>query len=407
MKESSKMERLIARGVNIPSPQMVEIGEAVVPEQIAPDVTIHAGCRIHGADTWIGAGSVIGAEAPAVIENCQLGRGVQLKGGYFNKAVFLDGANMGSGAHVRAGTLLEEEANGAHSVGLKQTILLPFVTLGSLINFCDILMAGGTSRKNHSEVGSSYIHFNFTPHQDKATASLAGDVPRGVFLRQRPIFLGGQGGLVGPARIEYGCLTAAGSVTRKDVLDKNQLHLAGGGRELTADYDIRAYKSVDRIVHNNLAYIGNIMALQAWYETVRKKFMQRDANDRACFEGACAALETVLCERIKRMSDLAAKIEVSVELLKNAEGDNSAFIAEQERLICLWPQMEELISHDAISPELDARDRLLAGLQDVNQNVGYISAVQSFSKQMCADGTRWLQSIVDAVTDLWTKEQDA
>lgn len=405
MKAFTKLELLLARGVSIPSPQMIEIGEEVVPEQIAPDVIIHAGCRIYGADTWIGAGSVIGAEAPVVIESCQLGRNVHLKGGYFNRAVFLDGANMGSGAHVRAGTLLEEEANGAHTVGLKQTILLPFVTLGSLINFCDILMAGGTSRKDHSEVGSSYIHFNFTPHQDKATASLVGDVPRGVFLHQRPIFLGGQGGLVGPAQINYGCVVAAGSVTRKDVLDENQLHLSGGGRTLTTNYDLRAYKSIDRIVSNNLAYIGNILALQAWYELVRKKFMQRDANDWACFEGACAALETVLRERIKRMRDLAAKMEESVELLKSAEGDNSAFIAEQERLICLWPQMEESISHEAISPDVNARESFQAGLNKFNADMGYISAIQSFDNQMRRDGTRWLQSIVGAVTDLWTKEQ--
>ena len=110
---------------------------------------------------------------------------------------------MGSGAHVRTGTLLEEQAGAAHTVGFKQTIFLPFVTAGSLINFCDCLMAGGTSRKNHSEIGSSYIHFNFTPRQDKATASLIGDVPRGVMLDQAPIFLGGQGGLVGPVLLDF------------------------------------------------------------------------------------------------------------------------------------------------------------------------------------------------------------
>jgi UDP-N-acetylglucosamine/UDP-N-acetylgalactosamine diphosphorylase len=87
---------------------------------------------------------------------------------------------MGLGGHVREACLLEEQANGAHCVGLKHTILFPFVTLGSLINFCDCLMAGGTSRKDHSEVGSSYIHFNFTPEGDKTTASLIGDVPRGT-----------------------------------------------------------------------------------------------------------------------------------------------------------------------------------------------------------------------------------
>jgi UDP-N-acetylglucosamine/UDP-N-acetylgalactosamine diphosphorylase len=87
----------------------------------------------------------------------------------------------------------------AHAVGLKQTILFPFVTLGSLINFCDCLMGGGTSRRNHSEVGSSFIHFNYTPRQDKATASLLGDVPRGVMLDQPPIFLGGREESSGPS----------------------------------------------------------------------------------------------------------------------------------------------------------------------------------------------------------------
>ena len=123
---------------------------------------------------------------------------------------------------------MEEQASIAHTVGLKQTILFPFVTLGSLINFCDCFMAGGTSRKDHSEVGSSYIHFNFTPNQDKATASLIGDVPCGVMLDQKPIFLGGQGGIIGPCRLTYGLTAAAGTIVRKDELRPDRLDFRGG-----------------------------------------------------------------------------------------------------------------------------------------------------------------------------------
>ena len=136
-------------------------------------------------------GVKLGSRSPVTIKNCQLGKKVELKGGYFEGSTFLKGSTFQDGAEVREGCLLEEEANGAHTVGLKQTILFPFVTLGSIINFCDILMAGGTSRTNHSEVGSSYIHFNYTPNQDKATASLIGNVAHGVMLNQPPIFLGG------------------------------------------------------------------------------------------------------------------------------------------------------------------------------------------------------------------------
>ena len=53
----------------------------------------------------------------------QIGQDVELKGGYFSKSVFLDKSNMGLGAHVREGCILEEEVSAGHTVGLKQTLL--------------------------------------------------------------------------------------------------------------------------------------------------------------------------------------------------------------------------------------------------------------------------------------------
>ena len=38
----------------------------------------------------------------------------------------------------------------------------------------------------------------------------------GVMLNQSPIFLGGQGGLVGPCRLAFGTITAAGTINRKE-----------------------------------------------------------------------------------------------------------------------------------------------------------------------------------------------
>src|SRR5512139_3792542 len=219
-----KLTQLLHKGVDIPNPLTIDLGDEVRVDRISPKgVRIYPGCRIYGEKTVISAGVQIGYEGPVTIDNCQLGPKVELKGGYFSNSVFLEKSSMGLGAHVREGCILEEEANGAHCVGLKQTILFPFVTLGSLINFCDCLMAGGTSRKDHSEVGSSYIHFNYTPDGDKTTASLFGDVPRGVMLDQPPIFLGGQGGAVGPVRVGYGTVVAAGSVLLEDVLEDGKL----------------------------------------------------------------------------------------------------------------------------------------------------------------------------------------
>ena len=227
----SKIEKLIEKGVKINRPTSVEIGDEVDVDRISADgVVIYAGCKIFGAETLILPGAKLGYEAPVTVDNCQVGPDVELKGGYFNQAVFLEKARLGLGSHIREATILEEQAVVAHTVGLKHTILFPFVTLGSLINFCDCLMAGGTSRKNHSEVGSSYIHFNFTPSQDKATASLIGDVPGGVMLNRQPIFLGGQGGLVGPCRLNFGITVAAGTIVRKDEIRENRLVFGGEGK---------------------------------------------------------------------------------------------------------------------------------------------------------------------------------
>jgi UDP-N-acetylglucosamine/UDP-N-acetylgalactosamine diphosphorylase len=332
---------------------------------------------------------VLGAEAPVTLENCQLGRSVKLNGGYFSNAVFLDGANMGSGAHVRAGTILEEQAGGAHAVGLKQTVLLPFVTLGSLINFCDILMAGGTGRNDHSEVGSSYIHFNFTPHQDKATASLVGDVPRGVLLNQKPVFLGGQGGLVGPTRIAYGSVIAAGGICRRDVLTENHLHVPAVPPEQTVPYEQGVYKKIDRIIKNNLIYIGNIRALKAWYANVRVRFI-RDDFDRACHEGALANLDLILAERIERLGRLAVSMQASIAALEQESG-TEALVAGQRKFSTAWPAMREALEHPL---DTVANAGLMSAVEKAD-TADYLAAIQNLSEGARAGAAAWLQSIVD------------
>lgn len=378
----------------------VFLGDEVDPLRIADDAMIHPGCRINGTSTSIGPGSEIGAEAPATLTDCQLGRDVKLAGGYFSGAVFFDGANMGSGAHVRAGTILEEEANGAHTVGLKQTILLPFVTLGSLINFCDILMAGGTSRKDHSEVGSSYIHFNFTPHQDKATASLVGDVPHGVLLDQKPIFLGGQGGLIGPARVAYGSVIAAGGVCRKDQLEEDQLHVAAALRSTTRPYEMGVYGKIEKIVKNNLLYIGNILALREWYRNVRSVILCRDEFDKACLEGGLKNLDLVLGERVKRLGDLANKMEYSIEWLKG-NGGAPAVIEEQQEFQDAWPEILAGIEAADLAHDELARHRFMAVLESVPCNAAYITVIQSLDLETRKVGQAWLQSIVDRIAQLY------
>jgi UDP-N-acetylglucosamine/UDP-N-acetylgalactosamine diphosphorylase len=395
---SSVVEILTARGVRLPRPEGVFFGPDVDPDRIAPGVTIHPGGRILGAATSIGPGSVIGAEGPATVEDCQLGRGVELKGGYFSGATFLDGANMGSCAHVRPGTLLEEEASAAHAVGFKQTILFPFAITGSLINFCDVLLAGGTSRKDHSEVGSSYIHFNYTPHGDKATASLLGDVPRGVFLDRPRIFLGGQGGLVGPVRTAYGTVVAAGRIQRKDLLTEGQLVAGAAAEAVDRPFVAGAYLGIARIVRNNLIYAGNLLALRLWYRRVRAAAPARDAFDRAALEGARRRLDEGLAERLKRLGELAAAMPRSLRLAEAAGARTQDPPYDQQRRFAeRWPEIESALRSGFEERTAEAeRDAFLADWSAVAGREDHVARVRALPPGARARGAAWLQAVVDA-----------
>ena len=80
---SPAVQTLLDRGVVLPCPYAVEVDDSLDPERIAPGVVVHTGCRISGNKTLIGPGSELGREGSVVIEDCQLGHKVNLRGGYF------------------------------------------------------------------------------------------------------------------------------------------------------------------------------------------------------------------------------------------------------------------------------------------------------------------------------------
>ena len=399
----SLIAALIEKGVNIPVPLSVEIGTDVDINRISPqDVTIHSGCKIFGKKTLIMSGVELGSRSPVTIKNCQLGRNVNLKGGYFEESTFLDSANMGDGAEVREGSLLEEEANGAHTVGLKQTILFPFVTLGSIINYCDILMAGGTSRTNHSEVGSSYIHFNYTPNQDKATASLIGNVAEGVMLNQPPIFLGGQGGIVGPCQLGFNTVIAAGVIYREDCPQGHKLLIGKESQKDDIDFYPGLYWSVKRRVLNSIEYIANIIALRQWYLLIRSKFYDGSDLDKFLYDGAIEKLEIIFNERVKRFKALANKMEKSIQLYKSVMGNQTSeklLNQKIELLKSIQVIEDEFISCKAYLGEESLKIEFLKSIYISIQKKGknYINVIQNLSETETKVGTSWLLTIIDHV----------
>ena len=392
---------LIKKGVKIPCPESVEIGDDVNPDRISGEnVVIHSGCKLYGSETLILSGAKLGYETPATVQDCQIGKNVELRGGYFFGSTFLENSSMGSGAHIRQACLLEEGAKGAHTVGLKQTILFPFVTLGSLINFCDCLMAGGTDSRNHSEVGSSYIHFNYTQNQDKATASLIGDVPRGVMINQKPIFLGGQGGLVGPVTIEYGTIVAAGTVVRKDIYKKDSMLLGSPTIARSMPFHANLYSNLPRIIKLNINYIASLIALRSWYINIRSMFI-KNTLENELYKGAVQKLDAAINERLKQLKKIAGKMPESIEVQKSvSDKPSEKMIMKKKEYAEKWPEIEDFLKgclnkNDSIQDREDFTKIINNAVSQRGND--YITVVKGLESEESQKGTEWLQGIVDSI----------
>jgi len=263
-------------------------------------------------------------------------------------------------------------------------------------------MAGGTSRKDHSEVGSSYIHFNYTPNQDKATASILGDVPRGVMLDQLPIFLGGQGGLAGPARIGFGTVIAAGTICRRDCPEGGKLLLGGELKKKNLDFTPGVYWRVSRKTLNNINFIANIFALRQWYLRVRSLFSDGDFLAEELRRGALETLEITIEERIKRFRQFAEKAGRSAEIYRRVMGEKaSARILEQKKeLSAGWPRLEELLVNcREKTGDCAGRDAFLQNVERAREEKGgnYITVIRSLDDETRGRGIAWLQGLVEDI----------
>jgi hypothetical protein len=341
------------------------LDEAIDVNRICHGAVLFPGTRLLGPRTFVGPGAKVGSEGPAVLENTLIGENAEIASGYLREAVMLRDTRVGANAHIRGGTLLEEEASTAHAVGLKHTILTSFVTMGSLINFCDALISGGSSRRKHTEVGSGFIHFNFTPrgqYGDKATPSLIGDVTHGVFLRQPRIFLGGLSGIVGPQKVGFGSFTVAGQVLRREV-PPNRIF---GDTPRKVDREFSALvESPNRVTKLNLEYIGNLSALRAWYQNVRLARIPGLPN----------------------YEHLRIVVRAASELL---------FVSIEERLERLRQYLEErslpVPSLSVVTPPCPLN------IEPSSPYVDHVKWVSGLSDADVEQGVSWLQSIVENIS---------
>ena len=378
-------------GIEMPAPESVFVDSALSLANISRDgVVLHPGVRVEGKDCVLGPGVELGSHGPVVLRNSALGRGASIASGTAESCTLLPRAALGPDAWIRVGTLLEEEASTGHGVGLKQTILLSFGTLGSQINFCDALLAGGRSRRDHSEVGSGFIHFNFTPfgaRGDKATASLFGEVVRGVLLDQDRIFLGGAGGVVGPVEVGFGTVLAAGSVYRRDYPPGVLVY----GESLPArviPIKPLLVRGIDHKVARSLRYLGQLHALSAWYREVRI-VRALDELERLVLVSAQARISEGIAERVRQIDRLLEGAEEGATGLEPEAAASQrlrvAKVAEPWRAI-----RDGVCDGAALRPDDGALEDVKTSLHGEEDHVAWVRSLDPRAREAV---TRWLGSI--------------
>ena len=123
------LKALEGKGVKIIDPRQVYVSPDVDLDRIYQGSVLYPGARITGSRTLIGTGAKIGTEGPATVNSSVIGAEASIASGYVTECTLLPRAKAGANCHFRGGTLLEEEANTAHTVGLKQTVMMYGVTM--------------------------------------------------------------------------------------------------------------------------------------------------------------------------------------------------------------------------------------------------------------------------------------
>ena len=190
--------------------------------------------------------------------------------------------------------------------------------------------------------------------------------------------------MVGPCKIAYGTVIPAGQIWRGDVDEPGQLVArAGFKRNIEMKYDVHKFSSVTHIVHNNLTYIGNILALDAWYRVVRASYMSADPFQNACFVGARTRLTEILKERFMRLDELMEKVQQSFESDAAPQDDNQKVVKQWATAKEALKQMIESREAAVVPSEVKA---IVKGLPAKE----YLKEIQALSPVDAYILTMWL-----------------
>jgi UDP-N-acetylglucosamine/UDP-N-acetylgalactosamine diphosphorylase len=377
-----RLSMLCERGVTVWGPHRVYIGEDVRLDRISSGAAL-LNATITGENTFIGSEAQIGTSGLACIHDAQIGPGTILGAGTYENCVLLTGAKTRGFAELRQGTVLEEESEVGHNVGLKNTTLTVGAVAGSQINFCDVLLTGGSSRSDHSEIGSGSVHFNFDPRGDKF-GSLMGDA-RGCLLTARRIFIGGNSGVIAPIHLGFGAVVAAGSIVRTDV-GENQL-TGGDPPQRRGEYDLARYFDLSKKFRTTAKLVGSLHAFRAWYQQVRLRCSSE--ADRHLYRGASLEFKRHIQHRAKELTKVISKLDKSLSKpYKNSE--EAAFFGQHRMLLRSIDHINSLLVREEYK---EAPAGFLKEYESLRNQRNHTDSVRALTEEASLTAADWLREI--------------
>jgi bifunctional UDP-N-acetylglucosamine pyrophosphorylase/glucosamine-1-phosphate N-acetyltransferase len=148
-----------------------------------------------------------------------------------------------------------------------------------------------------------------------------------------------------------------------------------------------------RIVENNILYLANLAALEAWYTRVRRSFFETREFGPLLYDGVMSQLVLARKERLKRLRAMAQKAVAAVShggKLKTAKSRQS-FYEQMENIEGLF---NVNLQNDATQRACDA---FLGDFQKAtaNNRTHYIETIRHLPPEVAAKGVVWLKSLVD------------
>ena len=386
-----RIELLRKQGVEVWGEARVYVSPDVCLKNICPGAVLK-NASISGAETMIGRRAEIGTSGTAVLCNCQIGNDVELGAGAYDSATLLSFSKARGFAEFRTGTLLEETAEVGHNVGLKNTFLGLGVVAGSNINLCDIVVTGGNSRQNHTEIGSGTVHFNFDPRRDKF-GSLLGNAA-GLLLASPPIFVGGNVGLVAPLHVGYGAVIPAGTTVRSDVPSGKLFNICTPEQATEMkDFEPALYFDMSRKCITTAKLIGTLHSLLQFYEHVRMPFC--DSWEMLLYKAAAARLATHAEYRVRELRATIDRLRGSIEYVESDKG-SIQFVPQHKLLVTKKDWISEILSRQTPSPPPTS---FVHEYEEKRARHDHAETIRMLTEGALHGANHWLLSIEKAYTE--------